>query len=287
MMSYMSSLEKAICYIEKHLYEDIDLSSVAMESGYSLYHFHRIFKNAVGDSLKDYVRKRRMTEAAKQLINTNMPIVEIGIKHGYESREAFSRAFERVYGRNPSEVRTSKSFYSIREPMSLDYMQFRHNLMVDGLTPIFKKLPKRDVVGKRTTLKADGSNLQDIPLLWHDWHTENESAKIAAKKHADESMGICIFADGDEFDYLIGHEVASGCYVPENMEVYHLESSLYAVFSMIGPITESVQKTWDYIYSVWLIESNYEHAGNHDIEYYYFKQGILTADLYVPVISKM
>lgn len=227
-----------------------------------------------------------MTEAAKQLVTTNIPIVDIGIKHGYESREAFSRAFERVYGRNPSEIRSSKSLYSIREPMSFDYMLFRHNLMVDGLTPIFKKLPNRDVVGKRTTLKADGSNLQDIPLLWHDWHSKNESAKIAGKR-ADESMGICIFAESDEFDYMIGHEVSSEYAIPEDMEVYHLEASFYAVFSMIGPITESVQKTWDYIYSVWLIESDYEHTGNHDIEYYYFKQGKLTADLYVPVISKV
>ncbi len=121
-MSYIYSLEKAINYIESHLYYDIDLSSVAKEAGYSLYHFHRIFKNAVGDSLKDYIRKRRMTEATKELVYTNIPIVDIGIKYGYESREAFSRAFEKVYGRNPSEVRNNKLLYFIREPMNFDHI---------------------------------------------------------------------------------------------------------------------------------------------------------------------
>jgi AraC family transcriptional regulator len=285
-MSYIYSLEKALNYIETHLYEDIDLSSMAKEAGYSLYHFHRIFKSATGDSMKDYIRKRRMTEAAKKLVYTDMPVVDIGLKYGYESREAFSRAFEKVYGRNPSEVRNSKSLYFIREPMNFDYMMFNYKLMKEGLTPLFRKLPERYVVGKRTKVKADGSNLQDIPLLWHNWHSEKECEKITERKYEDECMGICIFSHGDVFEYMIGHEVKSTNHVPENMDIYRLEPSLYAVFRTLGPITESVQKTWDYIYSVWLIESEYEHAGTHDIEYYYFNQGELTADLYVPVVSK-
>ncbi|WMM26208.1 helix-turn-helix domain-containing protein [Tissierella sp. MB52-C2] len=286
-MSYIYSLEKAINYIESHLCDDIDLSSIAKEAGYSLYHFHRIFKSAVGDSLKDYIRKRRITEAAKDLVNTNMPIMDIGIKYGYESREAFSRAFEKVYGRNPSEVRNSKLLYSIREPMNFNYMLFKYKLMKEGLIPLYKMLPERYVVGKRTKVKADGSNLQDIPLLWHKWNSEKEGEKIIERKYADECMGICIFSDGDDFEYMIGHEVNFTNYVPEDMEIYRLESLLYAIFRTLGPITESVQKTWDYIYSVWLIESEYEHAGIHDIEYYYFNQGELTADLYVPVVLKI
>ncbi|MFU1795650.1 AraC family transcriptional regulator [Paenibacillus azoreducens] len=285
-ISYVYTLEKAINYIESHLYDDINLSSIAKEAGYSLYHFHRIFKSAVGDSLKDYIRKRRMTEAAKELVYTDLPIVDIGIKYGYESRDAFSRAFQKVYGRNPSEVRNSKLLYFIREPMSFDYMLYKYKLMKEGLTPLYRKLPERYVVGKKTKVKADGSNLQDIPLLWHKWNSEKEGEKIIERKYADECMGICIFSDDDDFEYMIGHEVNSMNDVPDNMEIYRLESSLYAIFRTLGPITESVQKTWDYIYSVWLIESEYEHAGIHDIEYYYFNQGELNADLYVPIVSK-
>ena len=94
-MSYLNSIEKALIYIENNLHEDINLSAIAKEAGYSLYHFHRIFKGIVGDSIKNYVRKRRFTEAAKELVYTNKSIVEIGIKYGYESREAFSRAFKK------------------------------------------------------------------------------------------------------------------------------------------------------------------------------------------------
>lgn len=283
-MCYINSIKKALNYIENNLQEDIDLSAIAKEAGYSLYHFHRIFKGIVGDSMKDYVRKRRFTEAAKELVYTNKSIVEIGIKYGYESREGFSRAFEKVYGRNPSEVRRDNLLYFIREPINIDYMMFQLKLTTEGLTPLYHNLSERYVVGKKWKVKADGSNLQDIPLLWQKWNNEKESEKIINRKCADEIMGICIFSQGNVFDYMIGHEVNTMEYVPENMVIYRLEPSLYAVFRVIGPITESVQKTWDYIYSVWLSESKYKHRNIDDIEYYYYTEGELVADLYIPII---
>lgn len=283
-MCYINSIKKALNYIENNLQEDIDLSAIAKEAGYSLYHFHRIFKGIVGDSMKDYVRKRRFTEAAKELVYTNKSIVEIGIKYGYESREGFSRAFEKVYGRNPSEVRRDNLLYFIREPINIDYMMFQLKLTTEGLTPLYRNLSERYVVGRKWKVKADGSNLQDIPLLWQKWNNEKESEKIINRKYADEIMGICIFSQGNVFDYIIGHEVNTMEYVPENMVIYRLEPSLYAVFRVIGPITESVQKTWDYIYSVWLSESKYKHRNIDDIEYYYYTEGELVADLYIPII---
>ncbi|GAA0824649.1 AraC family transcriptional regulator [Clostridium tertium] len=283
-MCYINSIKKALNYIENNLLEDIDLSAIAKEAGYSLYHFHRIFKGIVGDSIKNYVRKRRFTEAAKELVYTNKSIVEIGIKYGYESREGFSRAFEKVYGRNPSEVRRDNLLYFIREPINVDYMMFQLKLTTEGLTPLYRNLSERYVVGKKWKVKADGSNLQDIPLLWQKWNNEKESGKIINNKCADEIMGICIFSEEDAFDYMIGHEVNSIEYVPDDMVIYRLEPSLYAVFRVIGPITESVQKTWDYIYSVWLSESKYKHRNIDDIEYYYYNQGKLVADLYIPII---
>ena len=283
-MCYINSIKKALNYIENNLLEDINLSAIAKEAGYSLYHFHRIFKGIVGDSMKDYVRKRRFTEAAKELVYTNKSIVEIGIKYGYESREGFSRAFEEVYGRNASEVRRDNLLYFIREPINVDYMMFQLKLTTEGLTLLYRNLSERYVVGRKWKVKADGSNLQDIPLLWQKWNNEKESEKIINRKCADEIMGICIFSQGDAFDYMIGHEVNTMEYVPENMVIYRLEPSLYAVFRVIGPITESVQKTWDYIYSVWLSESKYKHRNIDDIEYYYYTEGELVADLYIPII---
>ncbi|MBU9723522.1 MULTISPECIES: AraC family transcriptional regulator [Bacillaceae] len=282
-MSYLCSLEKALGYIESHLHDDMDLSAIAKEAGYSLYHFHRIFKGIVGDSLKDYIRKRRMTEAAKDLVDTRLPIIDIAIKYGYESREAFSRSFEKVYGKAPSEVRTSKLLYFIREPMDINHLLFEYRLRTEGITPQSLTLPDRYVVGKKWKMTADGSNLQQIPLLWQEWNSKNVWEAIQDKIYPKKVMGICLPSVGVTFNYMIGYEVSGVERVPPEMEVQVLEQSDYAIFRTMGPITETVQKTWDYIYSVWLVKSEYQHTGTHDIEYYYYHQGNLIADLYVPI----
>lgn len=285
-MSYIDALENALGYIEAHLKGDIDLSDVAKEAGYSLYHFQRIFKGVVGDSIKEYIRKRRITEAAKELTHTDESIIDIGIKYGYQSREAFSRAFEKVYGRSPSQVKKEGLLYYIREPMTFDYMMFEYKRRTEGMQPFFRKLPERLVVGKKYQMKADGSNFKEIPLLWHKWNSDKTWTQIKERKYDSECMGICIFSEGITFDYMIGHEVKSINHIPKGMTIHKLQPSLYAVFKTIGPVTESVQKTWDYIYTIWLNESQYKHARTHDIEYYYWCQGELVAELYVPIIPR-
>jgi len=283
-MSYIDSLEKALNYIENNLNNEIDLAALAKEAGYSLYHFQRIFKGAVGDSVKEYIRKRRITEAAKEIANTKKPIIDIGVKYGYQSREAFTRAFEKEYGRNPSEIRKEGLFYHIREPMTIDYLMFEYARRKEGMKPALRRLPERLIVGKKYEMEADGSNYQRIPLLWQTWYKDKAWMQIENVRYDGEYLGICIPSDGDKFVYMIGCEVNSFNNVPKNMTTHRLEPSFYAVFRTIGPITESVQKTWDYIYAIWLNESKYRYVGTHDIEAYYYHQGELVADLYVPII---
>ncbi|MDR7855021.1 effector binding domain-containing protein [Tissierella sp.] len=283
-MAYVNAMEKALIYIENHLNDDIDLSIIAKEAGYSLYHFHRIFKGVVGDSIKEYIRKRRITEAAKELVSSNKPTIDIAIKYGYQSREAFSRAFEKVYGRNPLEVKHEGLFYHIREPMTFDYMMFEYNRQKYGMQPVLQKLPEFLVVGKKYDIQVDKSSYQEIPLLWQQWNNSREWTYIEERKYDDKCMGICIFEEGDTFQYMVGHEVTSVNNIPKDMTAHRIKPSLYAVFKTIGPLTESVQKTIDYIYTVWLSESEYEHAGLNDIEYYYYSQGELVADIYIPIL---
>lgn len=171
-MSYISSLEKAILYIEANLHDEIDLTALAKEAGYSLYHFHRVFKWAVGDSIKEYIRKRRITEAAKELSSSDRPIIDIAVKYGYQSREAFSRAFEKIYGRNPSQFRDGDLFYYIREAITYDYLLFEYQRRKQGMQPKFIKLPLRYVVGNRYKMDLEGNNYQEIPLLWQKWHKD-------------------------------------------------------------------------------------------------------------------
>lgn len=126
--------------------------------------------------------------------------------------------------------------------MTFDYMMFEYARRKEGMQPLFRKLPERLIVGKKYDLEADGSNYQRIPLLWQKWFKDKAWMQIENMKYDKECLGICIPSDGDEFIYMIGHEVNSINNIPKNMTIHRLEPSLYAIFKTIGPITESVQK---------------------------------------------
>ena len=88
------NIETVIDYIENNLDGKIDLETVANEIHYSKYHLHRMFTSTVGMTIHDYVQRRQLTEAAKLLVFSEKPIIEIAFICGYESQQAFSAVFK-------------------------------------------------------------------------------------------------------------------------------------------------------------------------------------------------
>ena len=89
-------VSKAICYIEANLDNKLDLEAVAASLHYSKYHLHRIFTKTVGLTIHDYIQRRQLTEAAKLLVFSQKPIIEIALLSGYESQQAFTTIFRCV-----------------------------------------------------------------------------------------------------------------------------------------------------------------------------------------------
>jgi len=104
-MDYRNNIQNSIDYIENNLSEKIELNSLAKRSYFSQFHFHRLFHKFVGESIMDYVRKRRLSEAAKDLKVTDLKINEIALFYQFNSQESFSRAFKKNYGITPREYR--------------------------------------------------------------------------------------------------------------------------------------------------------------------------------------
>ncbi|CEH28636.1 transcriptional regulator [Aneurinibacillus migulanus] len=102
---YTVSVQKAIEYIEDHLMEDISLEQIATHSSFSMYHFHRIFQAVTGMTVADYVRKRRLTNAAYELVNTDKRILEIAVEYGFLTQESFTRAFKKMFYMPPGRYR--------------------------------------------------------------------------------------------------------------------------------------------------------------------------------------
>ncbi|QLY78625.1 helix-turn-helix transcriptional regulator [Clostridium intestinale] len=107
-MNHDACIKKSIEYIEDNLDNKIELKELADKAFLSKYHFHRVFHSVVGEPVAEYIRKRRLKEAASELITTDNKIVDIALKYQFSSQEAFTKAFKRIYGVPPREFRTSR-----------------------------------------------------------------------------------------------------------------------------------------------------------------------------------
>ena len=123
-------IETVIDYIESHLDEKLDLEMVSEAVHYSKYHLHRMFTSTVGMTIHDYVQRRQLTEAAKLLVFSSKPIIEIAFFCGYESQQAFSSAFKSMYKVPPAQYRDRGTFYPL---------QLRFALLKDIMSKIFTK----------------------------------------------------------------------------------------------------------------------------------------------------
>jgi AraC family transcriptional regulator len=104
-MNYTSIIIKVITYIEDNLSEDLDLKTLSQITGLSEYHFHRTFRAVTGESLIHYIKRRRITQAAFELLETDKPIVDIAMDQGYESQSTFTRFFSKTFKTSPAQYR--------------------------------------------------------------------------------------------------------------------------------------------------------------------------------------
>lgn len=99
-------MKMCITYIEKNIDQPIEATDVAQISGYSPFHFHRKFLRAFSMSASDYIKRRRLARASYLLVHSNERIIEIALISGFDSQEAFTRAFKKVYKLPPGRYRT-------------------------------------------------------------------------------------------------------------------------------------------------------------------------------------
>ena len=104
-MNWITGIQRALDYTEEHLTEEIDYKEVAKQACSSTFHFQRMFSMLCGFSIGDYIRMRRLTLAAGELMQTKEKIINIALKYGYDTSESFSRAFVRFHGITPTDAR--------------------------------------------------------------------------------------------------------------------------------------------------------------------------------------
>lgn len=126
----IENIMTVIDYMEEHLSENLDLDRVAQAMHYSKYHLHRMFVNEVSLTIHDYVQRRKLTEAARLLVFSEKPVMEIALTAGYESQQAFTAIFKEMYKKTPGQYRKEKTFY----PLQLRYILHRNPMTFEKST---------------------------------------------------------------------------------------------------------------------------------------------------------
>jgi len=108
---YHERIVRALVYLQEHLDDDLRLEDVAAAAAFSPFHFHRIFRGLVGETLGEHVRRLRLERAAGRLKHADQPVTQIAFDAGFESHEAFTRAFGQRFNMSPSKFRNDAAHY--------------------------------------------------------------------------------------------------------------------------------------------------------------------------------
>ncbi|MFZ5824723.1 MAG: AraC family transcriptional regulator [Bacillota bacterium] len=280
-MYYRRWVQRALDHIEANLTNPVDAAAVAQAAGFSLYHFHRIFQGATGESVADYLRRRRLAEAAKMLLHTRTRIIDVALLYQFESQASFTRAFRRVFGVTPGQYRQSGQPLVLLEHPRLTGGDLEHLADRLSLQPEITRLPAMRVVG----LPYRGTNRRgEIPALWPVF--QQGAAQIAHRREPHITLGICepapLLTESSEIDWLWATEVeADPPSLPEGWVARTLPPSQYAVFTHRAGF-EQLGETYRYIVSAWLPRSGFLPANSPDFEHYDAREpGVIS--IHIPI----
>ncbi len=275
-MDYKEHIEKAINYIEDNLRGEVNISDLAKVSGYSVYHFLRVFKEITGLTPADYIRKRRISEIASELIAGNEYVSEVAFQYGFNSKENFLRAFKNEHHILPTEYKYAENSLKLYEKFTFEKKEFT-------LTPKIITLEPFNV----TAYKNDEPF---APYFWNKYNAKGWSEKLSGGEIVTD-YGISLWnSDENRLDYWIGIKSEDAKGDISGTVQLDIKGGLYAVFS--SPVTEqknfvnNIHKSWTYINGTWLPESEYKHRDGYEFECYIERSRTFTEDIYIPIKRK-
>ncbi|MGV9598118.1 GyrI-like domain-containing protein [Streptosporangium sandarakinum] len=254
----LDRLNQAMRHIEEHLDERIDVAELARIAVTSEYHFRRMFSALAGMPLSEYVRRRRLSVAGALVIAGEETLLDVAVRYGYGSGEAFARAFRAVHGIGPGEARRTGAALRFQPPMS-----FR--LVIEGSMSMRYRIVEKDefrVVGRKARIPLVHLGVNQ-PMADHIRSIDQETLGRIAALSDQEPRGIVSVCDdidpgraeGSELDYY--HGVVTGADAPGDLDALVVPAGTWVVFESSGPVPEALQRIWADAYSQWFPSNPY------------------------------
>ena len=239
-------LNRLVDEIEVRLGDEVDVDAFAARMGTTGYHARRMFSSLAGMPLSEYVRRRRMTVAAADVIGDE-DLLTIAVRYGYGSTEAFGRAFLAVHGVSHRAVRRDGG--PLRSQPKL-----RFRLTVEGSVPMDARITQRTqfrLIGHaaRVPLIHEGVNphiqahIQALPAEAHARLKQLSSAEPPGLLQVSADVDPDA-AEGSDLTYLHGVAVTAETPVPDDLDAIEVPAGAWAVFRTTGPHPEALQSAW-------------------------------------------
>ncbi|UPZ30313.1 AraC family transcriptional regulator [Streptomyces sp. LRE541] len=286
----LERLNEALEHIESRLDQPIEVTELARITRTSEYHFRRLFSALAGLPLSEYIRRRRLTVAGAEVLAGERTLLEIAVRYGYGSGEAFARAFRAVHGVGPGEARRTGAALTSQPRLS-----FR--LVVEGSSSMRYKIVQKEefrVVGKRirVPLVHEGMNPEIAGFI--RGLAPDTVARIAALSDQ-EPRGIVGVSDnldpsraeGTELDYYHAVVTGTGTTPPADLDLDTLTvpPGTWAVFESSGPFPLALQHMWRDVFTQWFPSNPYQSRPGPEILRTHLAQDGTEADaeLWIPV----
>ena len=290
-MKWHEQMNAAVGAIEGGLPGEIDFSGVARIMGQSAIGFQRTFSIVTGYSVFEYIRRRKMTLAAFELQNSDEKVIDIAMKYGYESPEAFARAFKETHGISPTSARKPgaklKAFpritflLTVKEGVAMDYrIETREAFSVYGIEGIFSMDEDR--------------HMRDIPMFWQACMEDGRFDALVRSTHGEQSgvHAICDYRKTGEstFPYMLFTYRTKGCDAAGYTAV-DVPAATWAVFTSEKHTQEEtsgvIQGLIRRVYTDWLPTAGYRKVDGYELELYFMSgDGLHCCETWIRVEPK-
>ncbi|GAB7032461.1 AraC family transcriptional regulator [Streptomyces sp. NPDC021749] len=262
----LERLNEALEHIESHLDQRIEAAELARIAVTSEYHFRRLFSALAGLPLSEYIRRRRLTVAGAEVLAGERTLLEIAVRYGYGSGEAFARAFRAVHGIGPGEARRTGAALHSQPRMS-----FR--LVVEGSSSMRYRIVEKEgfrVVGRKARVPLVHTGVNPAIAAFVRGIDRATIRRIAALSDQQPEGIVSVSddldpsrAEGTELDYYQG--VVTGADAPEDLDALTVPAGAWAVFENSGPFPQALQYLWRDVFTQWFPSNPYQSRPGPEI----------------------
>ena len=290
-MNTLKHLNEAMRYIEDNLTNEIDFARVAQHACCSEYHFRRMFSTLSGMTISDYIRRRRLSAAALELRQVDTRVIDLAVKYGYASADAFTRAFQSLHGVTPTEARTEDTVLKAVPPI-------RFQLTIQGGFEMDYRIVEKGtfyIIGlkKQIALVHEEVNPEATRMFQSLRADDIHSLKSLADVEPQGLLSVSTnFTEGREegtqFDHMVG--VATTQSQSGHWSVLPVEPSTWVVFTIRGEFPKAMQDAWGQIYGEWFPLSGYEAINGPTMVWTESKDRPLSDyhnEIWIPVAKKL